>query len=560
MKSLVIAFAGLLALAGCQNASPSSSAAGPDPDAGAVTFRLQATEVSVLEVTSDSIKIEAVRSGYPTVVAAGSLREAVAVEGLQPGPWSIRVAAFDRTHAIHWYGDTLAEIRGGRKTEVVVRLRKATGTAIVRIILDSGVVVDPDTSFHGPRQDTLWTSVDSGRVSSSPVPQSLAGASRADYVFVRTPYNCGAPNPRLSRWVDTAGTVYLILYNKGPLREIACTMEYREQVLVYKPYSSTENIVVQDLQGKVIRLPSDSTDLPIAPDTLWNAVFERGSDTVRYYPWKATAAVRSNGIVFVQVPYDCNRSTYRLSKWTDTAGTVHLAPYSIGAGTTRMGCDPRDTSVVLAYKPGSSIENVEVETGAGKIIRLPGTRPNPGPSALRFKVFEFVQGGGFTADASSYQLRLDSSGLLQVIHSTTVWSVPLTRKDSQLVDPAPQTKSDTTARKLDPSELENVKRLLADTSMAYPDTLPIPPFMCADAPWWKGFVSYNDGHAARYSKPEVICSGLPANYQRIETLAWRLISPPLLIDGGIEPVIEPITPDTLVLIDGGIQPIITKIQ
>ena len=412
MKSLVIAFAGLLALAGCQSSTPAPSAAGADTDAGAVSFRLQATEVSVLETTSDSIKIEAVRSGYPTVAAAGSLRQAVSVEGLQPGPWSIRVAAFDRTHSIHWYGDTLAQILGGRRTEVVVRLRKATGTAVVRIILDSGAVVDPpiDTVLPGPRQDTLWNSVDTGRVTSSAVAQSLAGASRVGpYVFVQTPYNCGAPGPRLSRWVDTAGTVYLTLYNNGPvIKQIFCTMEYREQVLVYKPRSSSENIVVQDLQGTK--------------------------------------------------------------------------------------------------------------------IRLPGTKPNPAPSPLRFTVLEYVQGGGFTVDASSYQVRLDSAGLLRVVHTTTVWSVPVTQRDSQLVDPAPTTRSDTTLRKLEPLELDSVKRLLADKSMAYPDSLPTPKSICADAPWWKAFVAYNDGHAARYSKPEEICSELPANYQRLSDLVWRLIN------------------------------------
>lgn len=414
MKSLVVAFAGLLALAGCQNSTPSSNAAGADTDAGAVSFRLQATEVSVLEVTSDSIKIEAVRSGFPTVVAAGSLRQAVAVEGLQPGPWSIRVAAFDRTHAIHWYGDTLAEILGGRKTDVVVRLRKATGTAVVRIILDSGLVVDPpiDTGFPGPPQDTLWNAVDTGLVTRSIVAQSLASASRTGpYVFVRTPYNCGAPNARLARWVDTAGTVYLTLYNNGPvMKQIACTMEYREQVLVYKPRSAAEDIVVQDLQSR--------------------------------------------------------------------------------------------------------------------FVRLPGTRPDPGPSRLRFTVFSYSQGGGFTADASSYQMHLDSLGLLQVVHTTTIWTLARSPNDSD----APSTRSDTTVRKLTWSEMDSVKRVLSDTSIAYPDSLLPPRLLCADAPWWKAYVAYNDGHAARYLKPEEICSGLPANYEHIQSLAWRLINPPVTID------------------------------
>lgn len=427
MRFLVATFASLLVLAGCQNENSSNRAAGPEGEAGAVAFRLQEAELNVLRPSSDSLRIEAVRSGFPTRLASGALDEAVAVEGLQPGPWTLRVAAFDRTHAIHWYGDTLAEILAGRRTEVVVRLRKATGTAVVRIVLDSGVVIEPpvDTVLPGPRQDTLWNAVVPGRVVSSLVDQSLVGASRVGtYVFVRTPYNCGAPNPRLSRWVDTAGTVHLILHNQGPLREIACTMEYREQVLVYKPRTSTENIVVRDLLGRV--------------------------------------------------------------------------------------------------------------------IRLPGSRPDPVPSRLRFTVLEYAQGGGFTADASSYQVRLDSAGRLRVVHNTVVWTEPLTRHDSELTDPAPMPKSDTTLRKLDAAELESVKRLLSDSSMAFPAPLPAPQYVCADAPWWKAHVAYHDGHAARYVKPQEICSGLPANYERLNDLVWRLINPQVLIDGGIEPVITPI--------------------
>lgn len=403
MKSPCLAFLGLLALVGCQDASEPTSSS---QEAGQVAFRLQAAELSVLRPTSDSIRVEAERKGYLTLSAVGAIQDPVVLDGLVPGAWTIRVASFDLAHEIHWYGDTSAQIRPGLKTDVVVRLRKATGSAVIRIILDSGLV--DTTVIPGPRQDTLWNPVDSGRVTKSPVPVSLAGASRVGpYVFVRTPYNCGAPSPRLARWVDTAGTVHLTLYNKGPLLKIACTMEYREQVLVYKPLGPFEDVVVEDLQGKVVRLP---------------------------------------GVVIEPMP-------------------------------------------------------------------------------PRFVYLDYATGGGFTANASSYRVTLDSMGVLVVLHSQTFWTVPVTRQDSMLVDPAPVVRIDTTRRILSFVELQTVKEAFSEGEMAYPDTLLPPKYACADAPWWKASVGYAGGHVATFWKPEEICSGLPSAYERLNTLVWNLINP-----------------------------------
>jgi len=407
MKTPCIAFLGLLALAGCQDASDSTSSS---QEVGQVAFRLAAAELSVLRPTSDSIRVEAERKGYPTVSAVGAIQDPVALDGLVPGAWTIRVASFDLAHEIHWYGDTSAQIRPGAKTDVVVRLRKATGSAVIRIVLDSGWV---DTTVIPGRQDTLWNAVDSGRIAKSPVPVSLAGASRVGpYVFVRTPYNCGAPSPRLARWVDTAGTVHLTLYNKGPLRDVACTMMYSEQVLVYKPLGAFEDVVVEDLQGKVARLP---------------------------------------GVVVEPLP-------------------------------------------------------------------------------SRYVYLDYATGGGFTANASSYRITLDSTGVLTVLHSQTFWTVPVTQRDSMLVDPAPVVRIDTTRRILSRSELETVKATLSESEIAHPDTLVPPPgYACADAPWWKASIVYAGGRVATFWKPEEICSELPVAYERLNALVWNLVNPPALL-------------------------------
>jgi hypothetical protein len=259
MKRILLALAPLFFLAACQDKSLSEPAAIVDAEtiAGGVAFRLAEAERVVLAQTSDSLRVEAWRDGR-MVSASGTLEQGVLVERLAEGPWTFKVAAYDRSGAIQWAGEGAAKVIPGRTVDLVVVLRKATGSVHVRIVLDTADIDPVPPSLPG---DTLWNPMDTLGTLASPIPQTLVGAERmGPYVAIRTPYNCNATRPTLVRVVRPDGVVRLVLVNRGPMTKMMCATVYREQVLVYKPWSTTEQIVVEDLQGHVLRIP------PVYPD------------------------------------------------------------------------------------------------------------------------------------------------------------------------------------------------------------------------------------------------------------------------------------------------------
>lgn len=259
MKRILLALAPLLFLAACQDKSLSEPGPIVEPEtvAGGVAFRLAEAERVVLAQTSDSLRVEAWRDGR-MVSASGTLENGVLVERLAEGPWTFQVAAYDRMGTIQWAGEGAAKVIPGRTVDLVVILRKATGSVHVRIVLDTADGKPVPPTLPG---DTLWNPMDLDGSLVSPVPQTLVGAERmGPYIAIRTPYNCNAVNPRLVRVVRPDGVVRLVLVNRGPMTKMMCATMYREQVLVYKPWSATEQIVVEDLQGHVLRIP------PVYPD------------------------------------------------------------------------------------------------------------------------------------------------------------------------------------------------------------------------------------------------------------------------------------------------------
>ncbi len=280
MKRTLLALAPLLFLAACQDKSLSEPApiVAPESSAGGVAFRLAEAERVVLSQTSDSLRVEAWRDGR-VVSASGTLDRGVLVERLAEGAWTFKVAAYDRSGAIQWAGDGQAKVVAGQTIDLVVVLRKATGSVHVRITLDSG---DVDPGYPGIPGDTLWNPMDSSGVLASPVAQTLVGAERmGPYIAIRTPYNCNAPRPTLVRVVRPDGVVRLVLVNRGPMTKMMCTAEYRELVLVYKPWTTAEQIVVEDLQGRQIRIPPvdpgiDPVDPGIVARTFVAFSFQQG--------------------------------------------------------------------------------------------------------------------------------------------------------------------------------------------------------------------------------------------------------------------------------------------
>ncbi len=127
-----------LGLVGCyekvQSADPTSSLS--QDGAGGVSFRLSAADLATFGVAVDSVRIEAERAGFPSRFATGSLQQLVELPDLAVGTWNLKVALYDTREQIQLYGDAVVQVLPGRTVDVVVHLRRASGSVRVRIILD----------------------------------------------------------------------------------------------------------------------------------------------------------------------------------------------------------------------------------------------------------------------------------------------------------------------------------------------------------------------------------------------------------------------------------------
>lgn len=397
MKTLAIALVSLLTLSGCveQTATTSSpSAEEPASSLGGAAFRLASAELVALSATSDSLRVEASRDGR-TVSASGSLEKGVQVDGLSPGDWIFKVAAYDKQGVMQWYGEGKTKVVSGTTVDLVVTLRRASGSVHVGIKLDSGDVKPPVT-----KGDTLWVPVDTMLGSNHVRMPFLKAEVAGPYVAIRVVYSCNATKLRLVRTVDDTDVVHLQVVNYGSLTEMACNAMYSEQVIMYKPRNARELVIVEDYTGKS---------------------------------------------VFLVVP----------------------------AGPT-----------------------------------IP-----PKPVAWKFKSLYFAQGGGFTMDGAAYQLNFSAEGSYGIYRSR------------RLCDTLTCTSTnDTAIGTLTGASLDSALRILADTAIYRAAPLPTPKYSCADAPWWKASITYTDGHVTTLSKPEEICSGLPAPYENVATFAWSLVA------------------------------------
>lgn len=146
----------VLGLGGCLDSTAPASLLNAQTEVGGVSFRLSSSEILVLRESVDSIRIEASRQGYPTRSASGTLEGVTRLSDLEAGIWSLKVALFDSSRAIRWAGDTTVDVQSGGTTDAVVRLRKATGSVHVRIVLDSSTAPIAGTLDTMEVQEANW--------------------------------------------------------------------------------------------------------------------------------------------------------------------------------------------------------------------------------------------------------------------------------------------------------------------------------------------------------------------------------------------------------------------
>lgn len=188
-------------------------------------------------------------------------------------------------------------------------------------------------------------------------------------------------------------------------------------------------------------------------------------------------------------------------------GVVHLLVVNRGR-MTKMECAMAYTEQVMVYTPASAEETILVEDLQGHVVMLGGSLVEPSPTS--FLAFAYQQSGGFVINQARYEATLQGDGWYRVVRTQTIDTMA-----------GWFTVSDTAAGVLTRSELDSVRRLLADSSVAWPTPLPAPLLECADAPWWRIATTYADNHVATFEKSDEICE-LPVAYQKASAVAWML--------------------------------------
>lgn len=256
MKRLLLALTCLVGLGvgftGCQDRTESALNAAETTDPGQVSFRLSAADLAKLGADWDSVRIEAVRPGYPTQAALGDRTQEIVLKDLQAGPWTLKVALFDRTQSIRWYGEAQVQILGGRQVDAEVHLRAATGSVKVHIVVDSLPSSDKiDTILLTP-----------GSVKPSWTPSSVYRTPEGIYLEAEFPTPCDLPVVSYDSYYplmkDSSGKVVgdVALPVSDPLRWVlgmvqsnqAC-IEVIQKRTIFVPFGRTEAVTLVTSTG-----------------------------------------------------------------------------------------------------------------------------------------------------------------------------------------------------------------------------------------------------------------------------------------------------------------------
>lgn len=286
----ILAFAA--AFTACDRQDALATASGTESTAsGAVAFRLADTLLSVVAKTSDSVRIEAVRAGFDTRIATGSIGGNTVLSGLDAGAWTLKVATFDTLQAVSWYGEAVVQILSGKTVEAVVVLRRASGSVNVHIVLDSVPhVVDT----------TRWTVTPSTGSLPGYLPILRSWRSDSGIHILTSLYCLGV----VVRVLPDSGTVLRFGYD--PDLKIKCVAGSPAPVLVFVPWKNCGNVTLLDANGKETFLPLAPCHPPLPGakelDTLAVKLLETNPATYLSFP--VESAWRDDKGIYIATSYD----------------------------------------------------------------------------------------------------------------------------------------------------------------------------------------------------------------------------------------------------------------
>jgi len=371
-------------MSGCdqrtETANPTSFTAQPS---GKVAFRLSAEDIAKVGVGVDSVRIEAIREGFPVQVALGSLVHDVVLSDLASGVWTLRVALFDGAQAIHYYGEAVVNVLPGRTVDADIHLSKATGSVRVKIILDPDPglpVVDTLTVGYG-NQTPGWTPLKAWRTSAGvylvgnlqvpceePVLTFDASGTRSTVEPVlQSARSLVMPLPAgdRSRWI----------LGKKVDSVLVCDAMLRERTY-FVPWQASGSLTLVTSTGEIV-LP-DSGRVPPA-DTMQIHIQPTANDIKPGFA-PILAVRRDDSTVWILTHFTCQKPVVVDLPDSGTRWVFGNDPTVVGTCTEHAD----QYAWVVLDRPDCG--TIQLEDAAGKVRFLPGSAcvvpPPPPPLSL----------------------------------------------------------------------------------------------------------------------------------------------------------------------------------
>lgn len=481
LSRLALVFTGLaLSFAACDNRDVvAAPAAAESSTTGKVAFRLSDTLLQVVKQTSDSVRIEAVREGFASRTAAGSIGGITHLDNLEPGAWTLKIATYDALRAVGWYGETVVQIKAGSTVDAVVVLRRASGSVNVHIVLD-----------------TLPVSVDTLRFSVKPSTGSLPGylpilrSWRSDSgIFILTSFYCQGV---VVRQIPDSGTLFR--FGSDPDIRIKCVAGTPGPVVVFVPWKNCGNVTLLDANGKggVLAAPSCFPTEP-ALDTVTVKWIE--GNLANYKALPLERAWRTDKGIYIATRYDYFQpAVIHLAMQSSLPRRLYLVgtPINTFAAVRLL---PHIVFVPFAANEDVIIANLTNDTS----FTLPGNRLVVKDSS--FVRYTLTLRDGLAGETETITLTADGK-LVRTSFSILVDSAPLVQ-----------------TRVLGLDTLAMIRNVLERSSTRYPGGLPtITAANCrSDAPIHSRVIDYANGTGSsmNWSLTEY-CGELPASWTALD--------------------------------------------
>lgn len=326
-------------------------------EGGKLAFRLTSQDLALLGSGFDSVRIEAIRPGFPTQVSVGSRTDSVVISDLRTGDWTLKVALYDATQSIHWYGEALVNILPGRTVDAEVHLRKATGSVRVHIVIDGDSTPPSFDTLHVGygSQKPSWTPLKAWRTAQGvylvsdlqipcqwpvltfetryPVPSAdTNGRLMMDYIL---------PVPDNSRWVVGSQV--------DSLR--ACPDIYRQNTH-FVPWTAAGTITLVTPTGDIVLPDPINPPVPSLDTVVVKPSYE---DLSKLSGLPVGGAWRTPEGVYIHTKYDCNIHPLVIQDQNKNIGR-RILTLARPAFNTLIGCDTRAHLVFVPFPPEEDLE------------------------------------------------------------------------------------------------------------------------------------------------------------------------------------------------------------